>query len=295
MTGDLPEDASSMGGLPVVQQLASDPSAADAERFKGNPDGQLQAHATQPCEFCAELSKDYKPGACFTVQGPFGPIRVEPPANAQPGMLLRYRLAPKPAFRIRVHAGAKAGDAVKFNREDGIEVSVQVPTGSQPGDTFDVTPPALMVKVPEGAVAGDHLVFPGCRGSDEQPIEWFRVRMPIGLEPNRYIAARLPGPESQIARYPTGQELVSTLRALAAGSKDLKIQDLKIQDLKIQDLKIPDLKIPPEVTKMPLDLFAGVLQKAKMKLQAATRSEDMPQTQAAGCRSDTNPRNGLSE
>lgn len=254
-----------MGGLPAVQQLASDPAAADAERFEGNLDGHLQAHATQPCEFCAELSKDYKPGACFTVQGPFGPIKVEPPANARPGMSLRYRLAPKPAFRIRVPAGAKAGDAVKFNREDGVEVSVQVPTGSQPGDFFEVTPPALMVKVPEGAVAGDHLVFAGRRGPDGQPIEWFRVRVPIGLEPNRYLTARLPGPESQFAGYAKGQELVSTLRALAAGSKDLKIKDLKIKDL-----KIPDLKIPPQVGKVSLDMFTGILQKAKTKLQTAT-------------------------
>jgi len=260
MAGDLPEDASSMGGLLVVQQLASDPSAADAERFEGNLDGQLQAHATQPCEFCAELSKDYKPGSCFTVQGPFGPIKVEPPANAQPGMLLRYRLAPKPAFRIRVPAGAKAGDDVKFNREDGIEVSVQVPTGSHPGDTFDVTPPALMVKVPEGAAAGDHLVFPGQRGSNGQPVEWLRVRVPSGLQPNRYLTARLPGPETPITRNAKGQELVSALRVFAAGSKDLKIQALKM----------PDLKMPPQMTKVPLDLFTGALQKAKTKLQTAT-------------------------
>eukprot|EP00419_Tripos_fusus_P006730 CAMPEP_0172671782 /NCGR_PEP_ID=MMETSP1074-20121228/11130_1 /TAXON_ID=2916 /ORGANISM="Ceratium fusus, Strain PA161109" /LENGTH=277 /DNA_ID=CAMNT_0013488883 /DNA_START=1 /DNA_END=834 /DNA_ORIENTATION=+ len=265
LSGDHLEDTCSIDGMPVVQQLASDPSAVDAERFEGSLHGQLQAHATQPCEFCAELSKDYKPGVSFTVQGPFGPIKVEPPANAKPGMSLRYRLAPKPVFRIQVPPGVKAGDAVKFNREDGIEVSVQVPTGTQPGETFEVTPPALMVKVPEGASAGDDLVFPGRRGSDGQPTEWFRARVPTGLEPNRYLTARLPGPDPQLARLSKRQELVSTLRGLAAGSTDLKIPDLKFLDL-----KIPELKIPPQVTKRPMDLLSDVLQKAKAKLHAVT-------------------------
>mmetsp|Transcript_76241 Transcript_76241/g.176924 ORF Transcript_76241/g.176924 Transcript_76241/m.176924 type:complete len:247 (+) Transcript_76241:80-820(+) len=180
----------------LVQHLNNDPFTVDAERVDGEMGGELRAQATLPCEFAATLSDNFTAGTNFTVQGPLGPIRVEPPPDAKPGMTLRYRLAPKPDFRVQVPPGGKPGSPVTFKRADGVEISVVVPEGYGPGDSFDVTPPALMVKVPEGASQGDFVVFPDPSSPPQAP-DWFRAQVPSGLQPNQFMTARLPAPKLQ--------------------------------------------------------------------------------------------------
>jgi len=188
----------------LVEHLPPDPSVVDAELLDGPPsqllagDGRTlrQASATPPCEFCAHLPNTFQPGRPFTVIGPLGPVTVNPPEYALPGMSLRYRLAPKPAHRLKVPAGRRAGDELTFRRpEDGVELSALVPEGLLPGDTFDITPPALMVKVPEDAEAGDLVVFCEPPPANGRPQEWFRARIPKGVAANQYMTARLPRPK----------------------------------------------------------------------------------------------------
>lgn len=187
----------------LVQHLSADPFAVDAERVDGLG-GELEAQAVPPCEFAATLSDSYQPGTSFTIQGPLGPIKVNPPPDAKPGMTLRYRLAPTPDFRVQVPPGGKPGSPVTFQRADGVEICVQVPEGHGPGDSFDVTPPALMVRVPDGAEKGDFVVFHGPIAPNQQP-EWFRAQVPDGLAPGRFLTARLPVPKPSKSSPPPKQ------------------------------------------------------------------------------------------
>jgi len=186
----------------LVQHLSPDPFSVDAEHIDAEATGgMLQARAALPCEFAATLSDSYTQGQTFTIQGPCGPIKVEPPKDAEPGMTLRYRLAPTPDYRVQVPPGGKPGDSVTFQRADGVEITVRVPEGQGPGDTFDVTPPALMVRVPDGAEKGDFLVF-SFPSPPNQPTEWFRAQVPEGLSPGKFFSARLPMPKMQRATPP---------------------------------------------------------------------------------------------
>jgi len=207
----------------IVQHLSSDAFTVDAEYLDGagthgQTTGELwKAQATPPCEFSATLSQSFKPGEPFMVQGPLGPIRVEPPPEAQPGMSLLYRLAPRPDFRVQVPPGARPGSQMKFVRSDGVEVIVQVPAGVSPGDSFDVTPPALMVKVPEGAGPGAYMIFKNPCDSEES--EWYRVRVPEGAQPGNFLTARLPAPKQPRPGASTGQGWGAALRAHASELK----------------------------------------------------------------------------
>jgi len=185
-----------------VEHLDGDPYTVDADLCDGPGPGDVEALATLPCEFCSTLSNNYEPGTAFLVQGPFGPVRVIPPKGAKPGMSLRYRLAPKPDFRVQVPEGAKPGDQVRFERDDGVQVSATVPPNCEPGSFFEVLPPALMVKVPEGIAAGCMLYFRSASrartknsmggSADILPELWYRARVPVGLQAGRYLSARLP-------------------------------------------------------------------------------------------------------
>ena len=85
-------------GTCFVQTLPRDPLAVEAEYLGGPGFGQLtdklKTLATPPLEFCATLAENFKAGESITVQGPLGPITVEPPPEAQAGMSLRYSLCP---------------------------------------------------------------------------------------------------------------------------------------------------------------------------------------------------------
>jgi len=182
-------------------------TAVDSERMPGPPMGRaVEALATPPVEFNVRLAEDWKEGELLKIQGPHGPIEVEAPPDAVPGKELKYRLAPKYEFRVEVPPELRPGQHAKFVRPDGVEIQVQVPPNLRPGDTFEVLPPALMVRVPDGMAAGDFVVF-GHQVMTPQRIqatEWCRCQVPPGYNPGQYFAARLPLP-GDVPRPPPRQ------------------------------------------------------------------------------------------
>jgi len=206
-------------GTCVVHSLPRDPLAVEAEYLGGPGLGQqtrrLKALATPPLEFCATLSENFKIGEPITVQGPFGPITVEPPPDAKAGMSLRYQLAPRPDFRVQVPPNTQPGTEVRFDRGDGIEISVMVPKSLQDGDMFEITPPALMVEIPDGGFAGMQIAFRGC-GEFEETAEWFGLTLPEGCKPGKYVTAKLPHPRKR-----------DGLRALKSQAWEWKSQAIK--------------------------------------------------------------------
>mmetsp|Transcript_98034 Transcript_98034/g.282780 ORF Transcript_98034/g.282780 Transcript_98034/m.282780 type:complete len:216 (-) Transcript_98034:206-853(-) len=184
-----------------VCYIGEDSGAVDAERVGDNSkDECLEAHASAldpPLNIAVDLpSGRWQPGQSFCVQGPQGPICLQIPVDAVPGGRLVYKIAPRPEFRVEVPPGAGPGWVMTFQRDDGGACVVTVPAGLQPGDTFEVTPPALMVRVPETAQPGDFVRF--CRMVSQEndhkagSTEFFRARVPEGLKPCMYFAARLP-------------------------------------------------------------------------------------------------------
>lgn len=184
-----------------VIALKSD--AVDSERCLGpgySPGGraQLEALATPPVELFATLPPGHADGDSITMTGPHGRIEVDPPPGGQPGDRVRFLLGPTPEYSMEVPGDHVPGSRVRFRRADGVEVSVLVPEGKRPGDRFEVTPPALMVRVPEGALPGDYALFRrsvgGRRGTTEET-EWCRAKIPVDKGPGEYFAARLPPPD----------------------------------------------------------------------------------------------------
>merc|ERR1712129_629180 len=124
-------------------------------------------------------------------------INFELPEECEPGTTLRYRLKPTAELRVEVPQGAFPGATLTFERPDGTRIGITVPQGKKPGEFFEVTPPALMVLVPEGVQAGDSVVFflgPPPRLGKAGVGQWFSADVPKELQLGKYFAARLPPP-----------------------------------------------------------------------------------------------------
>jgi len=201
---------------PLVKQdsyimfLGSDWYTVQADRVSGpgaTLDGkfELEAVTTPPVEFSLMVPEDHLEGRTLRVSGPHGPIEVTPPPGSQPGQTLKWRLGPKPEFKVVVPPGAGPGSQAKFKRSDGAEIMVQVPPGYATGDVFDVCPPALMVRVPDGAQPGDFVCFRHSvsQANDNMEVtEWCRACVPKGVETGKYFAAKLPGPGLPAPKMP---------------------------------------------------------------------------------------------
>merc|ERR1712039_789721 len=90
-----------------------------------------------------------------------------------------------------------AGSLVTFQRADGVKVSVPIPAGAQAGDMFDVSPPAVMVRVPDGCKPHDFVVFQNCVGRGQghlEETEWCRAQVPSHVSAGEYFPVRLPLP-----------------------------------------------------------------------------------------------------
>jgi hypothetical protein len=173
----------------------------DAER-RPRKKNETEANATPPVEFKCQVPKDWEPGKPITVQGPHGPLWVEPPPNAQAGTSFGWKLSPPPDYKVEVPPDGKPGSSIVHRRSDGVDISFTVPKGAKPGNIFEVSPPSLMVQVPASCAPKDQVIFrapagaPGGKGkADEDSAEWFRARIPEGISPGFYFAARLPPPK----------------------------------------------------------------------------------------------------
>lgn len=179
-----------------VQDLTGKQGATvDAEprsRRKGEP----EAMATVPVEFKVNVPSEWVPGQRIAVRGPHGRVWVDAPPNAEAGASFTHRLGPTPDFKVEVPPGVKPGEQMPYRRSDGVYINFTVPKGATPGHIFDVTPPVLMVQVPEGCGAGDFVCFKNATATDGDARAWCRTRIPNGVEPGAYFAARLPPPPS---------------------------------------------------------------------------------------------------
>merc|ERR1719245_225685 len=163
-------------------------------------------------ELLAKIPEDFQHGETLSIPGPHGPIEVDPPENLKPGEKFVYPLMAEYEFRVEAPPGAKPGLQMELERVDGVMISITVPPNVKPGDIFEVFPPALIVRVPDGAEAGDHVVYhpvapPGARPLHYEANSWFRAQVPQGFKPGQYFAARLPVPPEANMNAPPEEEL----------------------------------------------------------------------------------------
>ncbi|CAJ1343013.1 unnamed protein product [Effrenium voratum] len=109
----------------------------------GSQHGHL-GKAAAPTDVSVTVPKDYMPGTPLRAAGPFGDVNLKPPPGAKAGEVLRFRLGPSIQFRVTVPPWARGGYEARFALDCGEVVSVKVPDGLQPGDSFEVLPPAMM-------------------------------------------------------------------------------------------------------------------------------------------------------
>jgi len=167
--------------------------SAQAAEVDGPETGELKALATLPLELTVTLPEDYKPGSAVKAVGPHGEIPVMPPPDAQPGSKHTFKLGVPPDMKVTVPNNFRKGRPMMFKRSDGLMVSVDVPEGKGPGDSFTVVPPSLLVKVPDAANPGDVLVFKNAEIRDAP--KWLRVQLPENFSKagsSGYVGVRVP-------------------------------------------------------------------------------------------------------
>lgn len=180
------------------------------------PEHGILAKATPPTEVVVVVPKDHSPGQLLRGQGPFGEVQLPPPPGCQPGDSLRFRLAPPILFKITVPPWARGGYEARFQLDAGDEVSVKVPLGLQPGDVFEVLPPAMMVQVPASASTGDQIVFQGEAKGPGCPAGWYRIRLQEDHKPGSVLSVRIPPPSKVM------QEQGALLPPAAPAMEDLE-------------------------------------------------------------------------
>jgi len=192
---DLEAGIQALGAEIYAQALEAARFTVDSQYLQDAPRGELETLATPPGRIGVQLPMHFSPGETVVVRGPHGRrMEVEAPSDAVPGERLELRLAPTPELRIQVPLSARPGAQLQVRTASGSRVRVVVPEGMLPGDYFEVTPPALMVAVPEGAEAGEFVVFQqhevDVNGKKET--RNCRARIPEELLFGKYFAARLP-------------------------------------------------------------------------------------------------------
>lgn len=151
-----------------------------------------QAEACPPTELTVKVPEDFVQGKSIKTKGPFGEVSLKPPPGVKPGESICFRLSPPCQFRVTVPPWAKGGYQARFHLEDGEEVSVKVPEGLRGGDTFEVLPPAMMVKLPTGVEPNDRVIFWSPSKGSRCPEGWYRFRMPQGFPPGAVVSVRIP-------------------------------------------------------------------------------------------------------
>jgi len=154
--------------------------------------GEFKTVATGAVEFDINVPVDHIDGAKISVPGPHGTIEVVPPTGAEPGKTVHLRLSPLADFRVTVPSGVSGGQTMFFEGSDKLpgtnssKIAVKVPKDVKPGESFEITPPAVMVLVPKGAKTGETVVF-------QVKDQWCSAAIPEETECGHF-AARLPKP-----------------------------------------------------------------------------------------------------
>merc|ERR1719189_687648 len=173
-----------------------------------------EAFAMWPNEIELTIPMEWKVGDKVAAAGPHGRVLFDLPEGVTPGTTMRFRLKPAPDLRIEVPPGLSAGSPMTFEKSDGTRISINVPPGKRPGDFFEVSPPALMVLVPEEVMAGETVVF--CMPAP--PVgQWFKAQVPEDLQLGKYFAARLPPPDA--LQVKGGSAKAIAVAAAAGGSE----------------------------------------------------------------------------
>jgi hypothetical protein len=149
----------------------------------------LLAETAEPQELRFIAPNNAQPGQHLCVQGPHGPVMVPLPEDVQPGLECSYRLGPQddyPAYQLTVPENARPGMPMQFPGTDGEELTVIVPAGKLPGDSFQVMQPLVMVRVPPAAREGQELMF---QTPCDQQVRFATV--PVGASPGHYFPVLL--------------------------------------------------------------------------------------------------------
>jgi len=93
------------------------------------------------------------------IDGPHGAHWVPLPAGALPGQRVKHRLGPERTAKVTLPSDACEGRASTVQLPCGAAVSIEVPEGKRPGDTVEVSPPVVMVRIPRVASPGDIITF----------------------------------------------------------------------------------------------------------------------------------------
>uniref|UniRef100_A0A6U6L6F3 Uncharacterized protein n=1 Tax=Zooxanthella nutricula TaxID=1333877 RepID=A0A6U6L6F3_9DINO len=161
---------------------------AECERLKEGSSELPVAFASPPGLLEVAVPQNYKYGDKVLMRGPHGTLLAQLPAEAQPGTTFRYPLRPAPEFNLEVPTGKAYSDSILLRMEDGRDVVVDIPRGAAPGDSIPVSPPCMIIQVPENVSVGQSVQF-------ETNCGWFASVVPDSLQLGRYFAARIPGPE----------------------------------------------------------------------------------------------------
>lgn len=198
------------------------------------------AFAMWPSDIELAVPEDWKVGDKVPAAGPHGRVHFDLPEGVRPGTTMRFRLKPAPDLRIEVPPGLSAGSPMTFEKSDGTRISIKVPPGKRPGDFFEVSPPALMVLVPEEVKAGETVVF--CMPAP--PVgQWFKAKVPEELQLGRYFAARLPPPDAARGGGAKADAIVAPsgimANAAAAANSIVSEEAAGLENADDQDLEAP--------------------------------------------------------
>lgn len=190
-----------LSGDSFVRHLRTDPIVVECQRiptrrnlFSARPDGSVEpeAVALPPSVLVATLPADFQPGQAVLALGRHGPLEITPHSDERPGATIRYLVKPEPEFEIDLPANSTPGKPLRFAREDGTVICVTVPFFTEPGQTIQVSPPVLMVRVPDGVKSGDYVVFKSTETT------WWRAKVPEQLKFGSFFAARMPDPNNAL-------------------------------------------------------------------------------------------------
>mmetsp|Transcript_16392 Transcript_16392/g.42337 ORF Transcript_16392/g.42337 Transcript_16392/m.42337 type:complete len:497 (+) Transcript_16392:67-1557(+) len=199
-------------------------------------DGCLRTECTPPVDICfqvPEILHEATRSAC--VLGPHGPLQLQIPEGAQAGEQVKVRLGPKDGFRAKVPEGLEAGDLMMLQTKDGSQLQLTVPEGKKEGDEFDVSPPVLMVRVPETAGPGIKVSFAAPDGTEMTaivpggclPASYFEVPMVHPMVPA--AAEEEQEEENEAGVQDSGEKPLSEAieqSAPALGDESSKVQEL---------------------------------------------------------------------